>query len=156
MAEVGAEVPYGFDAAASTDVIAETTDAAGARTLEILEHRRRTGHPRRRGWLVRRMLVLADLVGLVAAFAIVELVVGTGGGAENAAPGIDELLLLLATLPGWIVIAKLYGLYDQDEERTHHPTTDDFGGVFHLVTVGCWLFFALTWVTGIAHPGFTK
>ena len=49
-------------------------------------------------------------------------------------------MLLLATLPGWIVIAKLYRLYDQDEERTHHPTTDDLAGVFHLVTVGVWLF----------------
>ena len=35
----------------------------------------------------------------------------------------------------------LYSLYDQDEERTHHPTTDDFVGVFHLVTIGTWVMF---------------
>ena len=39
-------------------------------------------------------------------------------------------------------MAKLYGLYDRDEERTDHSTVDDLVGVFHLVTVGTWLFFA--------------
>ena len=43
---------------------------ADARTLlEILEQRRASGVRMRRGWLVRRMLVIADLVGLTAAFA---------------------------------------------------------------------------------------
>ena len=37
-----------------------------------------TSVPKRRGWLVRRMLVLADVVGLTAAFALAELVVDTG------------------------------------------------------------------------------
>ena len=92
------------------------------------------------------MLLLADLICLVTAFLLVELVFGAGSGSGDAAPGVVEYLLLLSTLPGWILIAKLYGLYDRDEERTHHATTDDFGGVFNLVTVGIWLFFAVAWV----------
>lgn len=35
------------------------------RTLEIVERRRRTAVVRRRGWLVRRMLLTADLFGLL-------------------------------------------------------------------------------------------
>ena len=58
----------------------------------------------------------------------------------------------LVTLPGWVVIAKLYGLYDHDEERTDHSTADDFAGVFHMVTVCTWLFWAGAFVTGLAHP----
>ena len=46
-----------------------------------------------------------------------------------------------------MVVAKLYGLYDYDEERTDHSTADDLVGVLHLVTVGSWLFFAFAAVT---------
>ena len=38
------------------------------RTLHILERRRSSAVRLRRGWLVRRMLVVADLVGLTLAF----------------------------------------------------------------------------------------
>jgi len=141
------------DGAPTADaLVIELSLETNRRTIDILAHRRRQARPRRRGWLVRRMLVLADLVGLLTAFLLVELLFGTGSGSEDGAQGVVEFLLLLATLPGWIVMAKLYGLYDQDEERTHHPTTDDFGGVFHLVTLGMWLFFALTWIFGLANP----
>ena len=72
------------------------------------------------------MLVVADVLALATTFFVVELIFGTGSGATNRFGSVVEYLLLLVTLPGWIVIAKLYGLYDQDEERTHHATTDDF------------------------------
>ena len=38
-------------------------------------------------------------------------------------------------------LAKLYGLYDRDEERVDHSTIDELVGVFHLVTLGAWFFF---------------
>ena len=63
-----------------------------------------------------------------------------------------EIIVFLATLPGWVVVAKLYGLYDHDEERTDHSTADDFAGVFHMVTVCTWLFWVGAYVTGLAHP----
>jgi exopolysaccharide biosynthesis polyprenyl glycosylphosphotransferase len=129
---------------------------AGERTLDVLAYRRRTARPRRRGWIVRRYLVAADVLGLVTAFVITELAFGAGTGAGNGADSMSEYLALLLTLPGWIVIAKLYRLYDHDEERTHHPTTDDFAGVFHLVTVGVWLLVAVAWLTRLANPEIEK
>jgi exopolysaccharide biosynthesis polyprenyl glycosylphosphotransferase len=54
------------------------------------------------------------------------------------------------------VIAKLYGLYDRDEERTDHSTADDFSGVFHMVTVCTWLFWVVNRLTGVAHPSAPK
>jgi exopolysaccharide biosynthesis polyprenyl glycosylphosphotransferase len=58
----------------------------------------------------------------------------------------------LLGLPGWVVLAKLYGLYERDGERTDHTTVDDVTGVFHLVTVGVWLFYLAVELTNVAAP----
>jgi len=109
----------------------------------------------RRGWLVRRALVLADIVGLVGAFVTATLFFDAPAPVDRIGTS-AEILAFLLTLPLWVVVAKLYGLYDLDEERTDHSTTDDLVPVLHLVTVGTWLFFAVTSVTQTANPGFWR
>jgi exopolysaccharide biosynthesis polyprenyl glycosylphosphotransferase len=93
------------------------------------------------------MLVLADLVGLATAFAIVGILFRTNW---------ELIVASLGSLPMWVLIARLYRLYDQDEERTHHPTTDDLVRVFHLVTVGTWILFIGVRAVGFAHPTLGK
>jgi exopolysaccharide biosynthesis polyprenyl glycosylphosphotransferase len=128
----------------------EIESSLDPRTREILDQRRRTGVVRRRGWLVRRMLLLADLLGLSFAFLIAQVLFGLDVERnDHINPG-TEYLIFMATLPVWIVVAKLYGLYERDEERTDHSTADDVVGVFHVVTVGAWLFFVGAWLTGLA------
>src|ERR671922_2894435 len=122
------------------------------RTIEILEHRRRTAVVRRRGWLVRRMLLLADIVGLTLAYVLAHLIFGDPATNGDHVRPFVETLLFVATLPVWIVVAKIYGLYDHDEERTDHSTADDLVGVFHMVTVGAWFVFVVGIVTRAAHP----
>ncbi|MES1247926.1 MAG: sugar transferase [Actinomycetota bacterium] len=121
------------------------------RTRDILETRRRAHFTKRRGWLVRRMLLLADVVGLLIAFAVAASLhhprVGIGPQSRL------DLCLFVLALPSWVVAAKLYGLYDQDEERTDHSTADDIAGVFHLVTVATWLFTMAVYLTHWARPG---
>jgi exopolysaccharide biosynthesis polyprenyl glycosylphosphotransferase len=121
------------------------------KTLEIVDRRRRTAIVKGRGWLVRRVLLAADLVGLIAAMALAEWLVNrhNGMGALDARA---EIIAFLASLPLWVVVAKIYGLYDHDEERTDHSTADDFAGVFHMVTVCTFLFWAFSHVTDVAHP----
>jgi exopolysaccharide biosynthesis polyprenyl glycosylphosphotransferase len=129
----------------------EMASAVDERTLEILDRRRRTSTVRRRGWLVRRMLLAADLAGLAAALALAEWLVNR----HNSVGVLDaraEIITFLVTLPAWVLVAKLYGLYDRDEERTDHSTTDDVSGVFHMVTVCTWLFWAGAYVTHLARP----
>jgi FlaA1/EpsC-like NDP-sugar epimerase len=121
------------------------------RTLEILDRRRRTAVVRRRGWLVRRMLLGADIIGLLTAMLFAEWIVASNSDA-GAVDATTETLVLVASIPIWIVVAKVYGLYDKDEERTDHSTTDDLAGVFHVITVCAWLFWAGTYLTGVAHP----
>ena len=142
--------PY-VDAPAAANVPASLDE----RTLHILERRRSVAARRRRGWLVRRMLVLADLVGLILAFLAATLVFDQPGRSDTISLPL-ELLVFCLSLPAWMIVAKLYGLYDHDEERTDHSTADDLVGVLQLVTVGSWLFFAFAAVTHKAEPGFGR
>jgi exopolysaccharide biosynthesis polyprenyl glycosylphosphotransferase len=137
------------------EVYDDLNSAVDERTIEIVERRRRTSVVKGRGWLVRRVLLGADLVGLLLSALLAEWAVDTHQGrGVLSAP--TEFIVFAASLPAWIVIAKLYGLYDHDEERTDHSTADDFPGVFHMVTVFVWLFWAGTHVSGLAHPSPSK
>lgn len=133
----------------------ELRSAVDNRTLEIIEHRRRSRGVRKRGWLVRRALLAADVFGLCLAFAITEALFAPGAGPDTLNPW-AEVLLFLVTLPLWVVVAKVYSLYDRDEERVDHSTADDVSGVLHLITIGTWLLFAGAYVTRLAHPSVPK
>jgi exopolysaccharide biosynthesis polyprenyl glycosylphosphotransferase len=112
--------------------------------------RSRTCVPKRRGWLVRRMLAVADVVGLTAAFLLAQRLSEHHGEGEWALGA--EVLLFILFLPLWIFLADMHGLYKRDEERTDHSTADDLVGVFQLVTLGSWLFFAGAWLAHLAEP----
>jgi exopolysaccharide biosynthesis polyprenyl glycosylphosphotransferase len=143
-------------AAAAREALARSLGSEtvlGEATLSLLEHRRRTA--RRRGWLVRRALLAADAIGLLAAFlAARQLAASPAGGTFGV--WAEVALLLGVTLPAWVIGAKLIGLYDRDEERASHSTTDDLAGVFQLCTLGAWLFLAGTWATDARQVDFGR
>ncbi|MBA3735456.1 MAG: sugar transferase [Actinobacteria bacterium] len=133
-----------------------TSTAEGEeRTREILRYRGGGRQPTPRGRLVRRALLIVDALGLVVSFLVAEFVFG-GGGRQGPLNTSTETLLFVATVPGWLVLAKLYGLYDRDQQRTGHPTSDDIVGILHMVTLGTWLFFAVTWLARFAAPDLAK
>jgi exopolysaccharide biosynthesis polyprenyl glycosylphosphotransferase len=74
----------------------------------------RRRHPRWRDSLRRRMLALADVVTFGGAISLGAL----AGGTELHA-------VALAMLPLWIILAKLYGLYDNDHRALRHLTADE-------------------------------
>jgi exopolysaccharide biosynthesis polyprenyl glycosylphosphotransferase len=125
------------------------SEAAAARIA------RRARRSRRRGWIVRRALLAADVAGLTAAFGLAVLLF-PGPSEGGVALGVEAALFFATTLPVWVVAARLCGLYDRDEERAHHTTTDDLAGVFQLATLGAWLFVAVSWATGIADPDLSR
>jgi exopolysaccharide biosynthesis polyprenyl glycosylphosphotransferase len=106
----------------------------------------------RRGWLMRRLLLGADVAALASAFALTELVVGSA--SDTIGPGL-VVLLFASTLPVWLIGAKVFGLYDRDEERTDHSTSDDIVRVFLLVTVGVFLLTQTLLLTGHADLDLT-
>lgn len=130
-------------------------DVVTPRTLEILDRRRRRSVVRRRGWLVRRALMLADIVGLSVAFAVTQAVF-SGHASIDRVNRYEELFLFALTLPAWVVAARLYGLYSGDEVRADHSTADDLTGVFQLVSVGAWALFSAGWLTKVVEPDLRK
>ena len=109
-----------------------------------------------RGWLVRRALLVADMVGLIASLFLAQaLFTARATLLERLTPS-PKWLLFLVAVPAWVVAAKLYSLYDRDEERTDHSTVDDVVGVFHLVTVSVWVVYGLGHVTGLFKPDLEK
>src|SRR5438105_2412408 len=127
-------------------------DAAG---VEASVEVRRPGARMRRGWLVRRLLLAADVAGLTVAFVFVELFFGTSSLIGHIGVA-TESAIFVVLLPVWAVAAKLYGLYDRDEELATHSTLDEIVSVFHLVTVAVWLFYATSWIVRLASPSQPK
>jgi exopolysaccharide biosynthesis polyprenyl glycosylphosphotransferase len=89
-------------------------------------------HGRRDYWL-RRLLALADGLGIMAGL----LVGALAAGGSNLS---DELLWGALALPAWLVLFKAYGLYDRDAKRVSHTTIDDLPWLFHALLVGGLLF----------------
>jgi exopolysaccharide biosynthesis polyprenyl glycosylphosphotransferase len=118
----------------------------------------RTGSRSSRGALIRWTLTATDCVALAVAFAVVEVLfpAPAGGAASDAVPPTTEVIVFLATLPAWLVVAKLIGLYDRDQQRADHSTTDDLVGIFNLVTIGSWMFLAFAWLLDVGKPSFPK
>jgi hypothetical protein len=73
-------------------------------------------------------------------------------GVEDHIGPAGEFLLFLGTLPAWVVVAKLHGLYDHDKERTEPTTVDDVVGILQVVTLGTWLVFLATWLSAVVNP----
>jgi exopolysaccharide biosynthesis polyprenyl glycosylphosphotransferase len=108
---------------------------AGAATLVSRHHRRRD-------WFLRRLLAASDAACLAVAMALTLAL----AGAQRGHSWREYLLYGLATLPAWVVLFKMYGLYERDAKRLSHSTLDDLPALFHGMLVGCllmWCWFAL-------------
>jgi exopolysaccharide biosynthesis polyprenyl glycosylphosphotransferase len=127
-----------------------------SRMLAILDWRPRTKIIHRRGWLVRRMLVVGDVLGISLAFAATLLIYGDRGGQPDAVSLRGEVALFLISIPAFVFVAHSYGLYDRDEEHAAHSTIEEITGVFHLVTVGIWLMVGVDALLRLAQPNLPK
>jgi len=89
--------------------------------------------PRRDSWR-RRSLALADVLGLVLAWAIMWVV------APPPTPITDDLLLA-PVLPLWIVMNKVLGLYDRDASLVHRSTLNELPKLLHSLSLGAALLY---------------
>jgi exopolysaccharide biosynthesis polyprenyl glycosylphosphotransferase len=121
------------DLPATTDVLADGQRRVSHRAGTFL----RAGE--RRFWrdaLRRRMLAGADVLAIFVTAGVVALWDSEG------------VVAVLLFTPGWIVTAKLVGLYDLDHRRLRHLTTDEFARIVVYVLLGS---VALTAVLLLVH-----
>src|SRR5919204_3988617 len=71
----------------------------------------------------RRMLALADM----GAGAIASLLI---------AGSTARMMWALALLPAWVLLAKLFGLYDRDQRSIRHRTADELSTIAAWVAAG--------------------
>lgn len=93
----------------------------------------------KRDYLMRRLLLLADGGGIMFALLAATQV------RDRSDTG-TLLLLGAVALPLWVVVFKLYGLYDRDRKRVSHTAIDDLPWLFHALLVGSlllWFWFRL-------------
>jgi exopolysaccharide biosynthesis polyprenyl glycosylphosphotransferase len=83
-----------------------------------------------RGRMLRRLLLASDVVALCAAFLGAQLAFGTLGPAD--------LLLLLASIPVWVLLAYGHRLYHLDSYRADHGAADEIGPILQMATLWSW------------------
>ena len=102
----------------------------GALTRRAAADSRRPAHALRpRDGLVRRALALGDLAGVLAAAALT-LALAEG----RLEPRL--LWVVLASLPFWLVLFRVYGLYEREAKRVRAPLLDDLPALFHAFLFG--------------------
>ena len=98
---------------------------------------------KRRDPVLRRMLALADIV---AAGAVALSLVLSGEGTRAA-------VVALAFVPAWIVLAKVHGLYDRDQRKLRHLTSDEVSSILlWSLTGSVVLVILLDIVPGVSVP----
>jgi exopolysaccharide biosynthesis polyprenyl glycosylphosphotransferase len=106
----------------------------------------------RRVAVIRRALVVADLVGLTI-IAVVGAVVANHGALDMS---YGQLLAYGAIVGAWLPVAKLHGLYGKDVRQLDHSTFDDLGSIFQAVTTTSWFGVLLVSVVRPHHWSLTS
>jgi FlaA1/EpsC-like NDP-sugar epimerase len=82
----------------------------------------------------RRLLALADVIGLLSAYAVMWALLPPSGN-------LSDRLGLGSVLIGWVVLHKMLGLYDRDDKLIHKSTLDELPKLLHSLTLGALLVF---------------
>jgi exopolysaccharide biosynthesis polyprenyl glycosylphosphotransferase len=97
-----------------------------------------SAHRSRRDQLTRRLLAVGDAAAILLALAVALVIASDRSDAP-------ELIAWGAlTLPAWILLFKLYKLYDGPTARISHTAVDDLPWLAHCLLVGALGFWALT------------
>ena len=107
----------------------------------------------RRRWLIHRMLLIGDVLGLLLAFVCTQLLFALRSGSSVGLEG-RHLLFFSLSLPLWIVLITLYSLYERDDPLAHASTVDDLPGTFHFLTIGSVIVFGAGHVSHVFSPDF--
>ncbi len=104
----------------------------------------------KRGYVLRRLLVLTDAIALVLALAVAVAI--TSAALGRLALGIGDVLVLVIGVPVWIVMARIFGLYHVDTRRVDHSASEEVGPLLLMTTLWSWLLLFGQLTAGAERP----
>ncbi len=107
--------------------------------------------PPRDGGGLRRFVLVSDAIALGAAFLLSGVVASSVEGHSAFHP--LELAVFAATLPAWLVGARMNGLYRLDERRASGGGVEEWVIIGRLMVIATWAMLAITWVARGEQPG---
>jgi exopolysaccharide biosynthesis polyprenyl glycosylphosphotransferase len=96
---------------------------------------------RRRGAMLRRLLVAGDWVGIVAALCVATALTST--------TDVGKLFWAALFTPAWLLVLKLHGLYDNDHRRIRHSTLDELPSLISASALGTIVLDGLLWLSPV-------
>ena len=99
-----------------------------------------------RGYRMRRLLALADIVAITAAIGVsvvIDALVARNDGFGAPLEFGRPIAFIIAAILLWIVIAGLAGSYHVDERRIENSVADDVGGLLPLTAAWAWIAFLI-------------
>ena len=140
--QVGAEPAEEMDARFRTEQAARHTAAAAAAAATLVPELENStlisAHRSRRDQLTRRLLALGDAAAILFAIALAAFI------ADQRYEPLELVAWTALTLPVWILLLKVYKLYDRYTTRISHTAVDDLPWLAHSLLVGSLAFWAFT------------
>ena len=99
---------------------------------------------------LRRLVVVSDALALVLAFLLSGLV-SPSMHVRSASVAVG-LVLFAATLPAWLVGARLTGLYRLEERRASGGGVEEWLSIGRLMVIGTWVALAIAWLARFEQP----
>ncbi len=125
-------IPDAIGSERAPEIVGAKAGGNGLRNADLVGTR-----PRNRDYVLRRLLLAADLSAILLAMVISLAVV-----SDHPDP-VSTTLVLAPTLAIWAVILRSYGLYDHQVRAVGASVLDDAGPLFHAVVLGTlatWLY----------------
>lgn len=104
--------------------------------------------------MVRRLLLVTDVLALTLAFVITEAVGGFHDGMSS--PVLRDVVLLIFGVPVWVLLAQGHNLYHADSRRADHGWTDELMPIVQMATIWSWAILLGISATGIRHVTIPK
>jgi exopolysaccharide biosynthesis polyprenyl glycosylphosphotransferase len=96
---------------------------------------------RRRGALLRRLLVAGDWAAIFAALCVATALTST--------TDVAKLFWAALFTPAWLLVLKLHGLYDNDHRRIRHSTLDELPSLISASALGTIVLDGLLWLSPV-------
>ena len=96
---------------------------------------------RRRGAMLRRLLVAGDWVAIFAALCVAT--------AATSTTDVAKLFWAVLFTPAWLLVLKLHGLYDNDHRRIRHSTLDELPSLISASALGTIVLDGLLWLSPV-------